>query len=65
MPDFARALLVAQEWVGSVEGVVMVGQGTDGLDDCIDVWVTQPVELPDKVHGVPVRIRETPPIEAQ
>lgn len=61
MAELAEALAAAQKWVGSVPGVVMVGQGRD----CIDVWVTQPVDLPKTIRGVPVKVRETPPIEAQ
>jgi len=62
MADLAAALMIAQRWVGDVEGVVMVGQG----EDAIDVWVTSSlVELPEQILGVPVRVRETPPIDAQ
>ncbi|WP_117214997.1 hypothetical protein [Allorhizocola rhizosphaerae] len=56
-----EALAEAQKWVGTVPGVVMVGQGRD----TVDVWVTMPVELPETILGVPVRVHETPPIEAQ
>lgn len=66
MPDMAQALAAAQQWVGTVEGVVMVGQGRIDSRDCVDVWVTaMPVDLPKEIMGVPVRVRETPPIEAQ
>ncbi len=56
-----NALTEAQKWVGTVPGVVGVGQGRDG----IDVWVTMPVDLPKKILGVPVRVLETPPFDAQ
>ncbi|HEX6682782.1 MAG TPA: hypothetical protein VF062_08305 [Candidatus Limnocylindrales bacterium] len=56
MPDLHAALAVAEAWVGSVEGVVMVGQGRE----TIDVWVTRDdVDLPDEVLGVPVRVVPT------
>lgn len=61
MPDLAEALAVAQKWVGSIDGVVMVGQGRD----TIDVWVTREgVDLPDEVLGVPVRVVPTGEIKA-
>jgi hypothetical protein len=77
MADIASALKAAQEWVGTVPGVVMVGQGRaeDG-SPTVDVWVSGPVApqsrrpitgaaaLPDSLQGFAVRIREAGPIEA-
>jgi len=61
MAEIAEALAVAQRWVGSVDGVVMVGQGRD----TIDVWVTRDdIDLPDEVLGVPVRVVPTDEITA-
>jgi hypothetical protein len=62
MADAMRdALTEAQKWVGTVPGVIGVGQGRD----TIDVWVTMPVELPKRISGVPVRVLETPGFEPQ
>jgi len=61
MPELADALAAAQKWVGSIDGVIMVGQG----QDTIDVWVTRDdVQLPDEVFGVPVRVVPTGEIKA-
>lgn len=62
MADFERALAVAQSWVGSVDGVVAVGQGERDGAPCIDVWVTVEVDrdrLPDEQDGVPVVVRDS------
>lgn len=62
MGDFERALAVAQTWVGSVDGVVAVGQGERDGAPCIDVWVTVEVardRLPDEQDGVPVVVRDS------
>lgn len=62
MVDAMRdALHEARKWVGTVPGVVGVGQGRES----IDVWVTRPVELPEKILGVPVRVHETQGFDAQ
>ena len=56
MSELEDALGIAQRWVGSVEGVVMVGQGRE----TIDVWVTRDdVDLPKELFGVPVRVVPT------
>lgn len=66
MADIAAAMATAQEWVGTVPGVAMVGQGrADDGSPTIDVWVTHPVKLPQTVSGVEVRVRESGVIEAQ
>lgn len=66
MAEFETALADAQQWVGTVLGVVMVGEGKaeDGTPT-IDVWVTRPVSLPTAIRGVPVRVVEGGVIEAQ
>lgn len=64
MADLAAALTIAEKWVGEVPGVVMVGQGKDG----IDVWVasgSQPPDLPETIQGVPVRVRVSGQIRPQ
>lgn len=61
MREWEEALGIAQKWVGTVDGVVMVGQGSD----TIDVWVTRDdVDLPNEVLGVPVRVVPTGEIKA-
>jgi hypothetical protein len=61
--DFDAALTSAQRWVGSMAGVVAVGEGRDERSErFIDVWVTAEAassELPDEVGGVPVRVRDS------
>ncbi|GIH06370.1 hypothetical protein Rhe02_44370 [Rhizocola hellebori] len=61
-----EALDEANNWIGKVPGVVMVGEGRaqDG-SPTVDVWVTQPVSLPQKVKGVEVRVRNSGDIQAQ
>ena len=66
MAEVAAALAKAQEWVGTVPGVVLVGQGrADDGSPTIDVWVTRAVSLPATVQGVEVRVRDSGTIEAQ
>jgi hypothetical protein len=61
-----QALAEAQGWVGKIPGVVMVGQGrADDGTPTIDVWVTRPVTLPERIKGVAVRVVDTGVIEAQ
>jgi hypothetical protein len=68
--DVEAALVVAQQWLDTVDGVISVGEGDlDGVST-VDVWVAGAAhlaeDLPDRVHGVPVRIRDAGgPIEAQ
>ena len=65
MYELSEALAIAQQWVGAVDGVVMVGQGIKQGHDTIDVWVTRDdVDLPDEVLGVPVRVVPTGEIKA-
>jgi len=66
MAEIEAALAKAREWVGTVPGVVGVGEGrsADG-EPTVDVWVTQPVSLPATVRGVKVRVRESGTFEAQ
>ena len=60
MSELSKALQIAQEWVGLIDGVVMVGQGARQGHDTIDVWVTRDdVDLPGEVLGVPVRVVPT------
>ena len=58
-----RALADAQGWVGTVPGVVAVGEGRDDEQrPCIDVWVTaeaRTADLPAAVDGVAVRVRDS------
>jgi hypothetical protein len=66
MADIAAALAEAQEWVGKVQGVVMVGEGMSSAGHpTIDVWVNRLVPLPAAVRGVEVRVRESGDIQAQ
>ena len=66
MADIEAALAEAQEWVGTVAGVVAVGEGMSAAGNpTIDVWVTQLVPLPAAVRGVEVRVRMTEEFEAQ
>ena len=65
MSELSRALEIAHEWVGLIDGVVMVGQGARQGRDTIDVWVTRDdVNLPNEVLGVPVRVVPTGEIKA-
>jgi hypothetical protein len=61
-----EALSEATSWMGRVPGIVMVGEGrADDGSPTVDVWVTQPVSLPQKVKGIEVRVRRSGGIEAQ
>jgi hypothetical protein len=68
--DIEAALAVAQQWLDTVDGVISVGEGDlDGVST-VDVWVAGAAhfaeDLPDRVHGVPVRVRDAGgPIEAR
>ena len=63
--SFEAALAVASEWVGSVPGVVMVGQGEQDGRPTVDVWFATPSAaadpdlLPDRVGDHPVRRRDS------
>jgi hypothetical protein len=66
MADIGAALAEAQEWVGTVPGVVAVGEGrSEAGRPTIDVWVTRDVSLPAAVRGVEVRVREGGEFRAQ
>jgi len=66
MADISAALAEAQQWVGSVPGVVAVGEGMSAAGHpTIDVWVTRLVPLPAAVKGVEVRVRESEEFQAQ
>lgn len=66
MADIAAALAEAQGWVGTVNGVVAVGEGrSEAGQATIDVWVTAIVSLPATVQGVEVRVRESGEFRAQ
>lgn len=66
MADIQAALAEAQQWVGTVAGVVAVGEGlSDTGRPTIDVWVTRAVTLPAQVRGVEVRVREGGEFRAQ
>jgi hypothetical protein len=59
--SFEDALARAQSWVGTVEGVVAVGEGRDEQGRrSVDVWATAAAtsgQIPDEIDGVPVRVR--------
>jgi hypothetical protein len=66
MADVEAALAEAREWVGTVPGVVGVGEGRSAAGEpTVDVWVSAPVTLPATVRGVEVRVRESGTFEAQ
>ena len=56
---FEQALATAKSWLGSVPGVVAVGEGEEGGERTIDVWVTgvPDVQLPQDLAPFRVRIR--------
>lgn len=65
MGDLKAALAEAQQWVGTVVGVVMVGEGrSEDGSPTVDVWVTRPVALPQSLHGIEIRTLGSDPIEA-
>lgn len=61
MSDYDDALAEAQVWLNE-PGVVAVGQGEEGGQPTIDVWV-KPVEydgaIPAVLHGFAVRVRDS------
>lgn len=62
MPDLDAALTEAAQWLDQVPGVVGVGQGEEQGAPTVDVWMTDPSRapaLPQQVHGVPVRVRDS------
>jgi len=58
---FAEALAVAQSWLGRVPGIVAVGEGEQGGEPTIDVWVTSvwTPPLPDELAPMRVRVRSS------
>lgn len=56
---FEQALATARSWMGSLPGVVAVGEGEEGGERTIDVWVTgvPDVQLPQDLAPFRVRIR--------
>lgn len=57
--DFDSALTRAQSWIDR-DDVVAVGEGSDGVDRTIDVFVRGTPEagrFPQTLDGVPVRVR--------
>ncbi len=66
MPEIEAALAEAQTWVGTVAGVVAVGEGrSEAGEPTIDVWVTRVIALPASVRGVEVRVRQSGEFRAQ
>ncbi|RAY15249.1 hypothetical protein DPM19_11085 [Actinomadura craniellae] len=60
--DVDRALAEATRWMDEISEVVSVGQGESGGEPTVDVWVTGTagaVRLPERLHGVAVRVRES------
>jgi hypothetical protein len=65
MADIEAALAEALTWVGTIPGVVAVGEGrSDAAEPTVDVWVTEPVALPAVLGGVAVRVFGSEPFEA-
>lgn len=56
---FEQALAAASSWMGSIPGVVAVGEGEEAGERTIDVWVTgaSEVQLPQDLAPFQVRIR--------
>lgn len=67
--DVEAALVAASRWLDEVPGVVGIGQGEDEGSPTIDVWMAPGhgrEQLPSRLFGVPVRVRDPGgPIEAQ
>lgn len=58
MTTFEAALAEAQAWLDR-PGIEAIGEGEEGGERVIDVWVRDPdrADLPTQLHGVRVRIR--------
>lgn len=57
--DLPRALKEAQGWVGEKKGVEGVGQGKEGEDDCITVFISDLAlidQIPQSLYGVKINI---------
>ena len=57
--DLSKALKEAQGWVGEKKGVEGVGQGKEGENDCITVYISDPAlvdQIPESLYGVKIII---------